>query len=284
MIDILRQDRSRAREQLVHNFSPYYLCDHFFGDEIHKLENIRIETKSNDLLRTQAFSSIKDFDIIYVQVNFFELFCSQVLDKLRRKIVLMTGQYNSPQILRSSLSERVLNHPTVVLWISQNPIYRDHPKYIPFPYGVEYYAIDSYAKVLVSHDGVKTNKVKYLPVSTNTHPCRFSLPVLPKLLPYDFFTQLADTHFVISPIGDRDDCYRHWEAIGLGTIPISNINKPLYETLFSNSMKYSTIEEITEIVNTESLDDAYVEPNRALVCFDYHKKRVLDAINAIKNS
>jgi len=290
MIDRLRDKKSIAREEIIHTFSPYYICDHFFGDELHVLANelqycgpVHINKQNNDLLRSNNFSCINDYDIIYVQVNFFERFCLQHLDRLGKKIVLMTGQWHSPQILRSPLSDRVLNHPNIVLWVSQNPIYHDHPKYMAFPYGVEYYKIDEYANVILNHDGKKANKVKYLPVSTNTHPCRFHLPVLPKLPALEFFTRVADTQFLISPIGDRNDGFRHWEAIGLGAIPICNLDKDLYECLFTTNMKYSRIEEITKIVKTESLEDLYVAPNRDLICLEYHKKRVLDAINAIRN-
>ena len=31
----------------------------------------------------------------------------------------------------------------------------------------------------------------------------------------EFYEKVAVSRFLISPHGDRPDCYRHWEAIGL---------------------------------------------------------------------
>jgi hypothetical protein len=252
------------------------------GDEIHVLERIHIDKQSNDILRTGNLQAIKDFDIIYVQVNFFEHFCTHILGSFSKKIILMTGQWHLPQLLRSPLTDFAINHPNVAAWVSQNPIYVDHPKYMYFPYGIEYYGLEDYAEVLVSHDGVKTKKFKYLPVSTTTHPSRFSLPVLPKLRPYEYFMQMAASEFIISPIGDRDDCWRHWEAIGLGTVPISNITKELYSQVFADNMVYSTIEEITDIIKKDTFDAPYKEPNKDLICMGYHKKRIDAKIAELK--
>ena len=41
----------------------------------------------------------------------------------------------------------------------------------------------------------------------------------------------------LGSIGDRDDCFRHYEAIGLNTIPVSNIGF-LYKRIFGDNMLY----------------------------------------------
>jgi hypothetical protein len=63
--------------------------------------------------------------------------------------------------------------------------------------------------------------------SDRTHVSRQKLP-LNKTRSQDYYAELAKYKYVISPHGDRPDCYRHWEAIGLGVIPIANINVSLF--------------------------------------------------------
>ena len=57
---------------------------------------------------------------------------------------------------------------------------------------------------------------------------------------------------MISPHGDRPDCYRHWESIGLGAIPIANIDPALFGPLFGNDMMY--VDDVNKMI--ELLDDS----------------------------
>ena len=79
--------------------------------------------------------------------------------------------------------------------------------------------------------------------------------------------------FILSPIGDRDDCYRHYEAIGLGTIPVSNVNS-FYKNIFSGNMIYNNIDEMVNMLDTGSTNCVYEEPNKDLICFEYYKDMI----------
>lgn len=46
------------------------------------------------------------------------------------------------------------------------------------------------------------------------------MPSGPKLAVDDYYRAMASTEYVLSPNGDRPDCYRHYEALLLGAIPI----------------------------------------------------------------
>jgi hypothetical protein len=94
----------------------------------------------------------------------------------------------------------------------------------------------------------------------------------------DFYEKLSEAKYVISPIGDREDCYRHYEAIGLGTIPISNVND-LYKNIFGNNMYYCDVNEMISIINNDNIEDTYVEPNKDLICFHYYKDKIYSIIN-----
>lgn len=84
---------------------------------------------------------------------------------------------------------------------------------------------------------------------------------------------MAEGKFILSPIGDRDDCYRHYEAIGVGTIPVSNIN-PFYKNIFSNNMIYTNIDEMVNMIDKESINYIYQEPNKDLICFEYYIRHI----------
>ena len=120
----------KCLSSIINPFSLYYLCDHYYGDEIQKY-NIPIQINKN-----MDLSKIKEGDIIYCEVNFFTEFCNEILDKITTKFILATGQWQLPQIIKSELTEKIINHENVLLWISQNPIYDNSDKYIAFPYGI----------------------------------------------------------------------------------------------------------------------------------------------------
>jgi len=265
--------------KIISPFSPYYLCNHFIGDEIH-IYNITIPTNINDILITNNLSIIENYDIIYVQVNFFSIFIDYYLPRINKKIILMTGQWQFPQITLSSKTDELLNHPNIIIWISQNPIYPNSSKYIGFPYGI--FNLKDYASALLNNQNSnKDNNILCLPMDNNTNICRRKLPVLNRIRSSDMYNKIASSKFLISPIGDRDDCYRHYEAIGLGTIPISNIAKD-YNFIFENNMYYCDINKMVDILNTNNIDYNYINVNKDIICFDYYKDIIFNKIKFIK--
>jgi hypothetical protein len=281
MLDVLRQRNINKTRLLtiINPFSLYHLCDHYIGDEIHEFD-IPIAQTKNDLLFTKNISPIKDFDIVHVEVKWFEYFVTEILDKIKGKIILTTGQWHLPQIRQSPLTEKILGNPNILLWISQNPIYPNSEKYMAFPYGIDHESLEAYTEALLSfNDNKKTTEVSHLPLNHHTNACRQKLPVMPRLSPKEFYERIADSKFVVSPIGDRHDTYRHYEAIGLGAIPMSNID-PLYRSIFGNSMYYCDINKMLE--GKAPCD--YIEPNRDLVCFQYYKDLVMKRIKMLSAS
>lgn len=269
----------KRTSKIINPFSLYYLCDHFLGDEI-KQFNIFIPKVKNDILVTRNIN-FNDFDIVHCQVNFLERFYNNILTKINKKIILTTGQWQLPQVNKSSLTDLILNHPNIILWISQNPIYENNSKYLPFPYGICYESLETYSNILLQNsNSIKSKRIINLPMG-KTHMCRNRLPILKPIPSQYFYSFMANAHFILSPIGDRDDCYRHYEAIGLGTIPISNVNEK-YKNIFGNSMYYCDIDEMVNILKTGSLNCEYIEPDRNLICFDYYAANVRKIINNIK--
>ena len=152
-----------------------------------------------------------------------------------------------------------------------------------FPYGIAHYNLEKYCQALLQYDSnvEKGQNVTNLPMNNDTNPCRSKFPVLPVMEVGEFYKKISDSEFVLSPIGDRDDCYRHYECIGLGTVPISNVGS-YYRAIFGDSMHYCDIDRMIEILDNEVVDTPYVAPNRDLICFDYYKDIVIRRILELK--
>ena len=48
-----------------------------------------------------------------------------------------------------------------------------------------------------------------------------------RLLPIHYFTNIYNSRYILSPNGDRPECFRHYEALGLGTVPITELDSKL---------------------------------------------------------
>jgi len=277
-------DHPRCQELIINPYSLIYMCDYYYQNEPYIIN-------SKDLIINKDLSKIKDYDIIYCQTDFLSKFFYEILEKIDKKIILATGKAHLPQILKSELTDAVLGHKNVLLWVSQNPIYDNSDKYLAFPYGIysdsgTYAAtnVHSYAISLYNLKNVEKNKnLIHLPLNYNTNPCRLKLPILPNIPPTQFRKEIAQAKFLLSPIGDRDDCFRHYEAIGLGTIPVSNVND-LYKNIFTTNMVYSNIDEMANMLNDDNFDLVYKEPNKDLICYEYWKDIVYKKIADIKSS
>jgi hypothetical protein len=98
----------------------------------------------------------------------------------------------------------------------------------------------------------------------------------------EFLENILNSEFVISTTGDRDDCYRHYECIGLNAIPVSNINRN-YKDIFDNNMVYSDAEEMVNMVHTngQEMVSVYNPPNRDIITISYWVKKMRARINEI---
>ena len=260
--------------KIVHPFSQYLLCNHYYGDEL-VTEQTGI---TPDALLLENGESVKENDIVHVQVNHFQKFVRTILPSIEVSFVLSTGQWQFPQLHKDAVTDAVLNDTRVIAWISQNPIYT-HPKYIAFPYGIRLSNLQDYAQALLHQRG-KTTNVAALFIDKNTNACRRSIPSSDACSVRDFYTKVQEAEFVLSPIGDRDDCYRHYEAIGLGTTPISNVREE-YKQLFGESMVYSSVE---DMVSGASPPSAAHHPQKELVCLDYHRHRINELVCKLQAS
>jgi len=97
----------------------------------------------------------------------------------------------------------------------------------------------------------------------------------------EFLRNILNAEFVISTSGDRDDCYRHYECIGLKAIPVSNINDG-YKDIFGDSMIYSNAEEMISMVNTNIVNYNYKKPNIDILKISYWVCKIDQKIKLLK--
>jgi len=291
LIENIQKDNNKINlfKNIINPFSGYLLCNHSVSEELYnhifsnEYPDIHAHnTNINDLLLERNYNIINDYDVIYLECILFDLFVDEMLPKIKKKIILITGRWHLPQVLKSYKSDYLLNHPNILLWISQNPVYISHNKYIPFPYGIQYCKLETYAKQLLLPVN-KTKHITFLPINNSTNECRKKLPELPGMDTSEYYEKISESEFVISPIGDRDDCYRHYECIGLGSIPISNVGET-YKALFQDNMYYCDIDKIIEIMDSNIIDFSYSIPNRDLICFDYYRDIVMKKIEEAKQN
>ena len=255
------------------------MCNHYIGTELTD-NSIPKPEGVNNILETNIMD-LKDYDIVHIQNNYLPEFIRHLLPNLDKKIILTTGQFLLPQIYISEISEILLHNPYIVAWVSQNPIYSYHSKYLAFPYGIFAERLVEYSHALRANTKAKHKHITHLFCSP-TNESRLKLPPRDSINPCDFYSEIMNSRFVISPIGDRDDCYRHYECIGLGAIPISNVSTH-YKQLFKNNMYYCDVDEMLQIIESDKVPYDYVMPNRDFICFDYHKDRLLKIQREFRN-
>jgi hypothetical protein len=285
---------------LVTPLAPYFICNHFISTELHKSSNkyigMNIELKANNLIKNGNYNDIKNFDIIQIQVDFFNFFYDKILPiivKNNIKVIIITSQWHIPQIQRNHKTDALLNNSNIILWISQNPIYTNNEKYMAFPYGICHLNINDYVQFIKSKNINTDKKMKILNQYATAHDhlpnnhIRKMFNIFGKnsgkgnVNYTEFLTNILNSEFVISTSGDRDDCYRHYECIGLNAIPVSNINDG-YKDIFGNNMVYSNAEEMINMINTKIVNYDYKNPNRDILTISYWVCKINQKINLLK--
>ena len=239
----------------------------------------------------------QNFDIVLVQVDFFELFQDTILPYLKKnniKIILITCQSHFPALTKSLRTDNCISHPSIILWISQNPIYYNIKNYLAIPYGLDHRYLTEYINYL------KKSNIKLINKRTNianlySSPHPYHLPgnhirskykeilcdYRKKLSYNDYLKEILHSKFLISPTGDREDCYRHYEAIGLGTIPISNASKNYYKSIFKSNMIFLKEKKIISIINSLSENLKYSSPDRNILLNSYWINKINKKINKL---
>lgn len=180
-------------------------------------------------------------DTIFVPKKLLDSFVLQSLPNLTQPFVLLSGQDgNFRQKRMHKLKARLmLNHTLVLKWFMENPIPLlkkvSSDKIAPLPFGLQKFnynprekpsPADMFRKAFLKHLKEPINKTRdifYGYISPYTNPNRTKVPAGEKLPLDKYYDELAASRFVVSPAGDRMDCYRNYEALAFGAVPITEL-------------------------------------------------------------
>lgn len=230
-----------------------------------------LHNSSEQLLNT---SQLAEGDTVFVPFTALRKFVDNMLNNITVNIAVFSGQSRVVPPANQTAIDKIINHPHVLRWFCMNlPVYGGtnphHPKVSPFPYGlvdVEWYSAGIYAaytnvffESLSDNSTVAStvqNKSDFIfagPIS-KTQQGRSGIPQTKgRLPPPEFFKRIANSRYILSPNGDRPECYRHYEAIGLGTMPITELDPILFRHFGSNVI-YNTSDWNLTAIEAKSLD------------------------------
>lgn len=204
-------------------------------------------------------------DTIYVPKRMLKNFLSTSLVNITQPFVLLSGQFSFRKggDLGAELVQAIVDDPRILFWFVQNPahytkldLHQQHTintvtsRFASLPFGLQQYHYNPnkpppwpkpevfFRQAFLKHLELpkKTCDVFYGYLNVRTNVNRTKVPSSNKSLPLDqYYDEIASSSFVISPAGDRPDCYRHYEAIALGAIPVTDLDPHVYDHLLSSS-------------------------------------------------
>ncbi len=236
--------------QIVNSWILLFSCHIHPIDPIEAQKNTNyidtIPQKINDL---QQEKSIK-IPSIYVQSKWLDYFAQNTLSNIKTPFILVSGD-NDTAINQQTISQldTLLNSPYLVRWFAQNKDCRT-PRVFPLPIGINLYnqwldplqwgggfilpamqelqikTIANKAPSLLQrkpqvfcnwHFSIDRGDRKHCYESIDHSICHFQTTPLP---PAQTWYEQSQYQFVLSPPGAGFDCFRTWEALVLGCIPI----------------------------------------------------------------
>lgn len=190
---------------------------------------------------------VKPGDIIFARD--IPQFFKEMHPKIEHPYVLVTHGEFRDTCYESDLN--YLDDEKVIAWFGIHPCKNSHPKYYPLPIGLKQPAkpfsqerkheLNAYLKEL--RETTPKTKLLYMNFEDERNPERRKLRSLLAKKPYctvpkkrleflAFLKEMAEHKFALSPRGWGPDCYRTWEALFVGTIPIvrRGVSKALLPT------------------------------------------------------
>ncbi|MBM3886309.1 exostosin family protein [Candidatus Dependentiae bacterium] len=244
-----------------------HASDHFFDQPC----------KMRILLTGKSFNpkQVQDGDIVFIKNHpaYLKKFFANVHPHINAKYILLShqGDMGTPGAF-----SHYLNDEKIIAWCSCNVATPNNPKMVALPLGVigilqhklPWNCEDILGKILIDikKDRIKKTNLFYFNVSICTNPTERGKPLdilrnqkfctTTSRKPYEqYLREMATFKFVISPHGTGLDCYRTWEALMLGCIPVvkTSVLDPLYKDL--PVLIVNAWEEITEEFLNKKYDE-----------------------------
>ena len=126
----------------------------------------------------------------------------------------------------------------------------------PWPYGTNPRKLPDFLEELKKQVPEKDTFIHLTGLSRATNPQRLTIPRGPRVNIKRYLREIHRSKYIFSPDGDRPECYRHYEAIGMGTMPITQLDAGTHSHLegnviFGNSEWNVTVLETTLTQNPQ---------------------------------
>lgn len=236
-------------------------------------------------------SQLRENDTLYVTHARLGHFAEQLrAEGLGADVVVLSGQWSKVAPARREDADYVAGHPRVVRWFVQNAdVYGNGTGpgrgrgVEPFPYGVQERPhmkqkpaqlwltqyrdafLEALRRDARGHNASATAPRIYAGYlrSLGTR-AGMDVEVTAKLDRSGFYAALSRHDYVLSPDGDRPECYRHYEALGLGTAPLTQLDRRVHRHLVGTGTVFgNTVWSVKELEATLPAGPAVVR-NAAL--------------------
>ena len=190
--------------------------------------------------KNQKFSpkDVKNGDAIYIRSNYLHLFFEYYHPQITAKYILVT---HFSDLSIPSKWASFLDDPKLIAWFGINVEGKAHDKLIPIPIGFSPGTLENSDQIAILEGALeraqKTEKViplylnfKFWKSQYDPTQERAKVFHLFKDKPYcvvalkrpfqEYLDDLGRSEFVLCPRGAGIDCYRTWESILMGAIPI----------------------------------------------------------------
>ncbi len=224
-------------------------------------------------------ADVKEGDLIFLRARYIATFFSEMVPRITVPFVIVAhGEFKD-----GFREEYVpyLNEPKLIAWFGTHPLEKSHHKFHTIPLGIWahkpiYNAKDELNDSFAEYRVGKKDKLVYANFAEWTHEERSLVKSLftdkeyvtwNSHVPFkEYIAEMAQHKFTLSPRGLGPDCYRTWEALLVGTIPI---------------VKTSFFDEIYEglpvliVDNWEEVTEEYLEEHyEKMLSIEFDMKRL----------
>ncbi|CAB9511178.1 expressed unknown protein [Seminavis robusta] len=237
--------------------------------------------------KDDAIHKIGANDTIFVSYIKMPEFTHNFLPHIEQEFVLITEGWHVlyPDWIHS-ISSNIVEHPKLLHWFGNNignytGGQERHPKVSPFPLGLKpnmpgarigtYRApIQTYREIFMETLQQPPNKTTgvFVGFLRHTNDRRKAIPSSGQNLDYhSYLRSIAQSDYVLSPDGDHPDCHRHYESLGLGAMPITELDPFLFRHLNEGPVIFSNAN--WNVTDLEAKLPARPRVNRNLVFEEY---------------
>jgi hypothetical protein len=202
--------------------------------------------------RRFAPGAVRAGQVVYARV--FSAFLQSQHPRIDAPYVLLSTYYDRT-VTRDV--EGALESPTLLRWFAVN-VTLPHPKIQPLPLGLRFYQ----PELLAARGRPKTTWL-YMNFSRRTRErirlwSMFCDQPFCRAVPHDkhhyrdYAEGLAEARFTLSPAGEGPDCYRTWEALCVGTVPI--VRRGLLDDRLYDGLPVMLVDDWTEVTMARMSD------------------------------